>query len=106
MSPFPEPREPDRKARFDQEFAALSVEWLKHMDEEDREILEETLRHDEDLTHHFHNLLSELLLPHQAAPFLMAAAHHLRSTASKATHKTPILAGIYALALRPPRPQT
>jgi len=83
----------------------VKVEWLKHMDEDDRLILEETLRQDEDLTHHFHNLLSELLLPHQAAPFLMAAAHHLRSTASK-PKKTPILAGIYALALRPPRPQT
>lgn len=86
-----------RKARFDQELAALRDRYLRHMEDEDRELLEAAILEDQELIHHFHNLLTAALEPDQVAKFLLGAARHLRHDGDPNMRKAPVLAGIYAL---------
>lgn len=67
------------------------------MEREDREVLESALREDQDMTHHFHNLLTAALEPEQVVKFLLGAARHLRHDGQGTVRKAPVLAGIYAL---------
>ena len=97
MVPSNHPDAPARRARFDQELAALRDLFLRHMDTEDRSALESVLTEDEDMTHHFHNVLTSATLePEEVVKFLLGAARHLRH-GSGSRRKAPLLAGIYAM---------